>query len=265
VGVYRFNAAQLGRARLRDWRRRVIGLSAFLALVVLSAAGGLALLDDRQVEPYERLLSGVWNALNLILTLGDFQGLDSRQRLLLVVVMVIVVVLGAFAIGQLAGILSSDEVLTYRENHRMERQMKHLAGHAVVLGYVGLGRAIADRLLAAGRQVVVIDRDDDNAAAASERGLPAVTGDAGVDDGVLRAAHVDSAGVLFVTAGDPHRNLTLTLMSHALNPALQIVVVAESEQWGAMLRRAGATHVVVADHVLAEAMLGPAGAASTAR
>jgi len=257
VAIYRFAAAQLGRARWRDWRRRVVGLALLLALVVLASAAGLALLDDRSIPATERAVDGLWNAINLVTTLGDFKNMDAGQRLFMLCVTVLVVVFGAFAIGQLAGILGSDEVLVYRENRHVERHLQNLSGHAVVIGYVGLGRTIADRLQRSGERVVVIDRDEDNAAQASDKGFQVVMGDAGVNDGVMHAARIAHARVLFVTTGDPHRNLTLTLMSHTLNATLDIVVTAENEHWGAMLRRAGATRVVIADHVLAEAMMVP--------
>lgn len=257
MAIYRFSAAQIGKARLRDWRRRVFGLALFLALVVLAAATGLSMLDDPDVPSAQRWLNALWNALNMITTTGDFRQLDSRQRVLMMLVMVIVVVLGASAIGQLTGILSSPEVVTYKENRRMQRELDRLSQHAVVIGYVGLGRAIAERLLQAGQQVVVIDREEDNAAEASGRGFAVVMGDAGIDDGVLLAARIDVARVLYVSSADPHRNLTLTLMSHTLNAGLSIVVTADNERWGEMLRRAGASRVVIADDVLASAMLDP--------
>jgi len=102
--------------------------------------------------------------------------------------------------------------------------------------------------------VVLIDRDDATAAQASDMGFLVVKGDADIDDGVLRSARIDTASALFVTTADEHRNLTL--MAHTLNPKLSIVVTGADDLLGQMLRRAGASEVVIAERLLADAMLG---------
>ena len=253
--IYRFVEPRLGRRRLHEWRVRGLRVLALLALVILLCAFGLALLDNSSEPAGRKLLEGLWNAVNLVTTLGDFSNFDSRQKGFMLFAMLCVMIIGAYAISQLTGILSSENVVAYRENLQMERTLRNLSGHAVVLGFVGLGQLLANQLRKAGHLVVVIDRDDANAALASEMGYVVVKGDAGEDDGVLRAARIDTARVLFVTTGDANRNLTLTLMSHTLNAGLRIVVTGENERWGEMLRRAGASEVVIADRLLADAML----------
>jgi voltage-gated potassium channel Kch len=255
MAVYRFIEPRLGRRRLREWRMRAFRLLAFLALIIALCAIGLALLDNSAEPDAHKLLLGVWNAVNLVTTLGDFTGFDLRQKLFMLGAMLCVMILGAYAIGELTGILSSAEVVAYRENRRMERTLKDLSGHSIVLGFVGAGRMLAAQLREAGHTVVVIDRDPGNAAEASDLGYLAVQGDAGVNDGVLHNARIGTARALFVTTADVHRNLSLTLMAHTLNAKLRIIVTAPDERWGEMLRRAGASEVVIADRVLAQAML----------
>jgi len=45
-------------------------------------------------------------------------------------------------------------------------------------------------------------------------------------------------------------------MSQTLKPTLHIVATVSDERWGQMLKRAGASEVVIADKLLANAMLG---------
>ena len=54
----------------------------------------------------------------------------------------------------------------------------------------------------------------------------------------------------------------MTLMAHTLNPNLRIVVTGADERWGQILRRAGASEIVIADRLLADAMLGRLAAGS---
>ena len=255
MAIYRVIAPRVGRRRLNEWRRRARHVVAFLVGLILLCAIGLALLDNSARPVAHKLFEGLWNAVNLVTTVGDFTPFDFRQKGFMLFIMLGVITTAAYAIGQLTGILSSPDVVAYRENLLMERSLNRLAGHVVVLGFVGLGQMLAAQLREAGQQVVVIDRNDANAALASDMGFLVVQGDASVDDGVFRNAKIDTARALFVTTGDPNRNLTLTLMAHTLNPQLKIIVTGENERWGEMLRRAGASEVVIADRLLADGML----------
>ena len=108
----------------------------------------------------------------------------------------------------------------------------------------------------AGREVVVIGRDEANTTRAAEAGYVVIKGDAGLDDGVMKHARIDAARALFAKTEDPSRNLSITLMSHMLNAALKIRVTAGNERRGELLRRAGACEVINADKLLADAMMG---------
>ena len=255
MAIYRFVEPRLGRMRLREWRWGALRVLLVLALVIAFTALGLALLDNSDANLRDKLMLGLWNAVNLVSTLGDFSNFDARQKLFMMGAMLCVMITGAYAITQLTGLLSSPQAVAYRENRRMEHALDKLSGHLVVIGYVGLGKLLADQLRDAGQQVVIIDRDEGNAGLASEAGFNVIKGDAGNDDGVLKIARIGVARALFVTTADAHRNLTLTLMSHTLNPKLRIVVAGSDESWGRILRRAGASDVVIANRLLADAML----------
>jgi hypothetical protein len=256
VPIYRVIEPRLGRQRVKEWWRRVRRVLALLAFVILACTAGLILLDNSAEPPLQKLLLALWNAVNLVTTLGDFSTFDPRQRLFMLGAMMFVMVIGAFAISQLTGILSSSEVVAYRENRAMQRTLDGLSGHVVVIGFMGLGPLLAAQLKRAAREVVVIDRDEVNAAIAADAGYLVVKGDAGIDDDVLKHARIDTAQALFVTTEDPNRNLSITLMSHTLNAALKIIVTASNERWGELLRRAGASEVIIAEKLLAEAMIG---------
>lgn len=255
MAIYRSIEPHVGRLRLLEWRRRALRVLAFLATSLLLCAVGLVLLDNSGEPASHKLLLGLWNAVNLVTTLGDFSDFDLRQKIFMLFAMLAIMIIGGYAINQLTGILSSPDVIAYRENRQMKRVLENLSGHVVVLGFVGLGRMLAPQLRKAGHEVVVIDREDANTELAANMGFLVVKGDAGVDDAVLGSARCDSAHTLFVTTDDPNRNLALTLMAHTLNARLRIVVTAASERWGEMLRRAGASEVVIAERLLADAML----------
>jgi voltage-gated potassium channel Kch len=253
--LYRVFPAQTAKQRLGSFRRRALGLLSALLLLIVGVAAGLVLLDDSALPLRTKLLNGLWNAMNLVTTVGDFDHLEAHQRLLLLVSMLVVIVIGGSAIGRLSGILSDPAVVAYRENRKMERKLEGLTGHAVVIGYVSRGRVLAQRLRADGLPVLVIDRDADLAARAADRGFNVIQGDAGSDDETLGRAGLERAHALFIATTDANRNLAITLTARTLNATLAIAVCADDDREAELLRRAGASQVVVLDHLLAVAMM----------
>jgi voltage-gated potassium channel len=255
VPIYRVIERRLGHQRITEFSRRAGRVLGLLAGVILACALGLLLLDNSTEPTLHKMLLALWNAVNLVTTLGDFSPFDPRQRLFMLGAMMLVMVIGAYAISQLTGILSSADVVAYRENRSMQRTLDGLSGHVVVIGFVSLGQLVAGQLERAGKQVVVIDRDETKATIAADIGYLVIKGDAGLDDDVLKHARIDTASALFVTTEDANRNLSITLMSHTLNARLKIVVTADNARWGELFRRAGASEVIIAEQLLADAMI----------
>jgi Trk K+ transport system NAD-binding subunit len=76
----------------------------------------------------------------------------------------------------------------------------------LIIGADPLGRALARHLTEQGEEVVLVDRDPDNVAAAREEELMAVQGDA-TQEAVLRKAGVERARALVATTSSDKTNL----------------------------------------------------------
>ena len=99
----------------------------------------------------------------------------------------------------------------------MTRDIEEMSGHVVVCGWGRIGRRAAADLAAAGRQVVVIDRDD------AVRACPHhfVQGDA-TDDGTLASAGLARAGTLIAALSGDSDNVYVTLSARAArSPAVR--------------------------------------------
>ena len=189
--IYRVVEPRAGRLQMQEWRRRVLHIVGLLLMTLGVCAIGLIVLDSSGQSLPAKMFRGLWNALNLVTTLGDLTDLDEREKVFMMATMIAFLVIGGYAVSSLTGILSSDAVLAFRENRKMEHKLDNLASHVIVIGFGPLGRLVAGRLHDAGEQVVVIDRADDLAAQASDLGYLVVQGDAGVDDAAL-----DRAGII---------------------------------------------------------------------
>lgn len=255
MAIYRVREPLLGPLQLKEWRRRAIRTLGMLLLAVVGCAVGLLVLDPSNEPWTQRGFVALWNAANLVTTLGDFTDLSEGQKTFLVGAMFTFLIAGGYALSQLTGILSSDAVMTHRENRSMAHTLDHLSNHVVVIGFGPLGRLVAERLRNAGEIVVVIDRKDDLAGRASQLGYMVVQGDAGSDDRVLERARIYSAKSLVVTTENADRTLAITLMAHTANPKIKIAVTGRNSQWGTLLQHAGASEVVIADDLVAGALI----------
>ena len=253
--IYRVMEPRVGRLHMQEWRRRVLHIVGLLLVTLAVCAIGLIALDSSGQPLPAKMFRGLWNALNLITTLGDLTGLDEREKVFMMATMIAFLVIGGYAVSGLTGVLSSDAVMAFRENKKMEHKLDNLANHVIVIGFGALGRLVAGRLHDAGEQVVVIDRGNDLAAQASNLGYLVVQGDAGVDDAALDHAGVERAKALVVTTEDPDRKLSITLMAHSRNPKLKIAVTGANSPRGALLHRAGASQVVITDDLIADALV----------
>ncbi len=253
--IYRVLEGRLGDLHIREWRRRVLHtVVLLLATLALCAIGMIALDSSSQLLP-AKVFRGLWNALNLVTTLGDFTSLDQREKFFMMATMVAFLIIGGYALSSLTGFFSSDAVITIQENRKMERKLDRLANHVIVIGFGPLGKLVAGRLQEAGEQVVIVDRDEDLAAQASSLGYLVVQGDAGVDDAALDHARIEQAKALVVTTEDPDRKLSITLMAHSRNPKLKIAVTGANSPRGALLHCAGASEIVIIDDLIATALV----------
>jgi voltage-gated potassium channel len=253
--LYRQSEARLGRRHMQEWRRRALRASALLLFTLAVCVVGLTALDSTAVPLGARLSRALWNAVNLVTTLGDFTGFDDRQKLFMIGAMFVAIIVGGYALAQLTGIMSSEAVMALRENKMVERSLEHLSQHVIVMGFGPLGQLVAQRLKAGGENVVIIEWLANLATQASDLGYLVVQAETLTDDDTLKQAGLDKAKALVVTTEDADRKVALTLMAHYLNPKLKIAVTGTNSQRGALLHRAGASEVIIAEDLIAEALV----------
>jgi CPA2 family monovalent cation:H+ antiporter-2 len=138
-----------------------------------------------------------------------------------------------------------------------------LADHDVVVGFGRVGSLLGPGLLAAGRPVLVITTEDDAADAARAAGAEVVVGNA-VEPEVLAAANIAGARRLFCTIPEAYEAGDLVSQARALNPRLEILARAHSDEAVAHLSGLGADTTVLGEREIAMRMLEQAGVVATA-
>ena len=138
--------------------------------------------------------------------------------------------------------LDLTDVLRERRNIR---EIKKLDDHVIICGAGRTGQQVAEELVVAGQDFVVIERDE-QAIEKLREALPdlrVIHGDATLDHN-LESAEVTRARALVATLNADADNLFVCLSARHLAPELMIVCRAHDEQAMEKMFRAGADRVV---------------------
>jgi voltage-gated potassium channel len=132
------------------------------------------------------------------------------------------------------------------ERFIMKRIQRTLCDHIVVTGYGTKNRRAVEELIDLGtdpKQIVIIDTNEVHLARAKELGCTVMTGDATRDE-TLRAAHVERAQLMIISAGRDDTSILICLTARHLAPKLRISLAVNAEDNEVPAKRAGADTVV---------------------
>ncbi|HUY22562.1 MAG TPA: potassium channel protein [Acidimicrobiales bacterium] len=220
---------------MRDPFRRVrIGLAALVLVVLAGTVGYLAL-------GYS-FLDALYQTVITVTTVGYGTGhpLGAGGKIFTIALILVGVGTALYSFSAVLEVLLEGHMRDLMRRRSMERNIDRMSGHVVVCGWGRVGREVARFLDAAGRQVVVVDRD---AARMSEVPYPSVTGDV-TEDATLMAAGVERAATLVAALDTDADNLFVTVACRSMRPDLQIIARARNESSEPKLIRAGANRVV---------------------
>jgi CPA2 family monovalent cation:H+ antiporter-2 len=141
-----------------------------------------------------------------------------------------------------------------------------LSGQVVLVGYGRVGRRIAQQLDEQQVRYVVAEQNRERVEELRARSVPAVSGDA-ADPGVLIQAHIAQAGMLVIATPDTFAARQMVETAKTLNPGIEVVLRAQSDDEATLIAQEGLGTVFVAEHALAASMgrhvlsrMGPPGA-----
>ncbi|HVB92463.1 MAG TPA: potassium channel protein [Acidimicrobiales bacterium] len=220
---------------MRDPFQRVwIGLGA-LALVLLAGTIGYLALGFA-------LLDAVYQSVSTVTTVGfnSPHPLNQSGKLFTIVLILVGVGTALYAFSAVFEILLEGHVRDLLRRRNMEQSIERMDSHVIVCGWGRVGREVARFLHNAGRDVVVIDRDQDRLRDVS---YASVCGDV-TDDEVLHRAGINRAATLVAALNTDADNLYVTVASKSMRPDLQIIARARSGSSEAKFLRAGADRVV---------------------
>jgi voltage-gated potassium channel len=231
-----------GIRREQSWAVRLIWPVGILIAFVCIATTGYRIL-----YPQHSWLDALYMTVISVSTVGLREVYPVSDAGMLWTVLVIVggLVTGTVAMSMIVAMIVEGQVRTIFGRRQLQRRIASLSGHVIVCGYGRMGRLVADELVRAGKQVVVIDTDPSRTQAAEAESLLYVLGSAEADE-VLIAAGVARAAVVVTTLATDADNVFVTLSAREINPKLRIIAVAKDTSTQDKFKRAGATRVVCA-------------------
>ncbi len=149
----------------------------------------------------------------------------------------------AYCVTALTSLMVEIEFRSLPWSCRIGKKIKEPKNHYIICGYGRAGRAVCQVLRAAAILIVVIEQLPEEFQEPGGTNWPVVVGDA-TEDETLHSAGIDRARGVVAALGGDAKNAYLVLSARALNPDLNIVSWATSEDAEAKILRAGADHVL---------------------
>ncbi len=128
------------------------------------------------------------------------------------------------------------------------------SGHTIVVGFGRVGRTIAQGLAASGEPFVILEESEVRLAEARTAGYEAIYGNGARQD-ALELANAPAARSLLIAIPNSFDAGAIVEKARALNPALRIIVRAQTDPEDEHLKSLGASSVVLTGREIARGML----------
>lgn len=221
------------------------GAIVLLAAVLVGVVGYRVLGDYSWIE-------SLWMVIITVSTVGYSEHSQSTTSVQLLTLAVIMVGMSS-AVYTFSGFFQlwlEGELELALGVRRMNRQIEQLRDHVIICGMGRSGRSLAADLRHRGRELVVIEIDEDKIEDASELDALVIDGDAR-EESVLQKAGIEHASALVSALPSDADNVFITLTAREMNPNIRIVASAEYESTAKKLHQAGAQKVVMPSRVSA--------------
>ena len=222
-----------------------------LGLVFTSGVGvvGYVLIDD--FAPFDAL----YQTLLTLTTVGfqEVHPLSRAARAFTIFLMVFGVGIVLYLLTAIATLVLEGELYRDIKERRERRMIGNLNGHTIFIGAGSMGSMVAERLVAQGQDLVVIERDANAVARARDRGWTVLAGDGDSIEN-LQQAGIVRARRLYVMTGDDGANTIATYQARQQNPDIWIMTRANRPGSEGAMETVGATEVVSLSGLLAGAV-----------
>jgi len=216
-------------------KRALPPIALFLSVCIVGIAGFVYL------EGVSLVVAAFWL---LDPTSMELYGVGDRTRAFSLVVTVSLIISTLWIGESVLGAVFGGQVQTELKRMQTKRHIDEMTDHMIVCGYGSFGRTIAKTLSNAGRDVVVVERDEHRIEAVREDDIPSVRGDARME-GPLQEAGIERAEALVGAIDDSNANIEIAILASQLAPDVRVIVRVGNQRYSKLARRAGADNVII--------------------
>jgi len=215
----------------------------YLSLLVLGVIAG-GTIGFSLIEHWN-ILDSLYMTVITISTVGfqEVHELSPTGRGFSIILIVVGVGATFYGLGVFFELLVEGQIRGLMGKRRMERSLRRMKDHYVVIGYGRVGRRVVDELRRRNKKLVVIESEPRLQDQMTEEKIPFVPGDA-TEDKTLEAAGIRDAQCLVVSLPNQADNVLITLTARQMCSGLRIVARADEDGADKKLRLAGADAVV---------------------
>lgn len=171
---------------------------------------------------------------------GEVHQLSEAGRIFTIFFVLFGVSSALYMLTKLAELYLRTDYILDRYNKRKRKTMQD---HYIVCGYGRTGRKIVADLQEIGKEVVVIERQEDIVKELIRKGITTICGDA-AEEQVLHKAGIEKAHGMATTLDSDASNVFVVLTARTLRADLNIVARAEEARAMPKLKKAGANGVL---------------------
>ncbi len=225
------------------------GNKIFKAALLVLAVGAIGVLGFRHFSGYSWVDALYMTAITMsTVGFGEVSPLDDTAKLFTVFLILTSVVTVAYAVSIITEYIVSKNNPKAVEYKKLQKKMRTLENHIIIIGYGRNGKQAADKLLAYHKPFVIIDNNKALIERYQCESLLFVEGNA-TEDAVLLEAGIKKASCLICTLPEDADNLFIVLSARQINKKLKIISRASQDASYKKIRLAGADNVIMPDRI----------------
>lgn len=151
-----------------------------------------------------------------------------------------------YAVSSFSEYLISGQFFHQLKQRKVKQEIEKLSNHTIVCGYGRNGKQAVSTLKSYGRNIVVIEQDEEHIKELEADRFLVIEGDATSDETLLKAG-VKNASSLITALPSDADNLFVVLTAKQLNGSCKIISRASNESSNKKLKFAGADNVIMPD------------------
>jgi voltage-gated potassium channel len=179
---------------------------------------------------------------------GEVQPLDANAKLFTIFLILSSVVVLGYAITVITEYILSKNNFEEKKQRKMQKRIDGFSDHIIICGYGRNGEQAAKKLLAYGKNFVIIEKNKELMDKSQTDEIPFVLGNANEDE-ILIQAGIARANTLITALPNDADNLFVVLSARQMKANLTIISRASQETSYQKLKLAGADNVILPDRI----------------